>query len=196
VAAAGAHLTQRFADTVIANLERTLERLDTESFDAIAALLADTDRNVAIVGGRITGTLAEHLYTHLQVIRDGVTLVSSKTSRWPHHLLSLGQGDVLAVFDIRRYEDNIFRFVELAQEQGVAIVVITDQWGSPTAKHARHVIRCRIEAPSAWDSSIVLLFIVEALIADIESRCWAATSARMRRLEELFERSRLFKKFT
>ncbi len=33
----------------------------------------------------------------------------------------------------------------------------------------------RIEAPSAWDSSVVTLFIVEALIAAVRNATWKET---------------------
>ncbi len=103
---------------------------------------------------------------------------------------------MLLVFDIRRYETDLVRLAELARRRGVVVVLFTDQWGSPASKHAQHVFNCRIEAPSAWDSSVVTLFVVEALIAAVETLRWEATRGRMRELEELFDRTRLFKKFT
>jgi DNA-binding MurR/RpiR family transcriptional regulator len=81
-----------------------------------------------------------------------------------------------------------------ARERGVEIVLFTDPWASPVAKTAAHVFRVHIEAPSAWDSSVVTLFIVEALIEAVQSSGWAETSDRMKTLEGLFEASRLFRK--
>ena len=62
------------------------------------------------------------------------------------------------------------------------------------AKAAAKVFRVHIEAPSAWDSSVVTLFIVEALIEAVQSSGWEETSDRMKTLEGLFEASRLFRK--
>ena len=81
----------------------------------------------------------------MQVIRDGLSLVPSTTSTWPHYLLGMRPGDVLVVFDIRRYETELIRFVEMARAREATIVLFTDQWGSPAAKHADHVLPCRIE---------------------------------------------------
>jgi DNA-binding MurR/RpiR family transcriptional regulator len=52
----------------------------------------------------------------------------------------------------------------------------------------------QIEAPSAWDSSVVTLFIVEALIEAVQNSTWDETSARMKTLEGLFEQTKLFRK--
>lgn len=189
------HILNRFAEVVTTNLRSTLARIDTQSFDAVADLLADTYRKVFIVGGRITGPLGDYLLTHLQVIRDGVALATGDAGSWPHHFINMSKGDVLVVFDIRRYENDVLRFVEMAREREVIVVLFTDQWGSPASKHADHVFNCRVEAPSAWDSSVVTLFVVEALIAAVENRRWEATRERIRVLEDLFDRARLFKKF-
>ena len=55
-------------------------------------------------------------------------------------------------------------------------------------------VEVRIEAPSAWDSSVVTLFLVEALIEAVQSATWDRTRERMTSLEDLFEQSRLFRR--
>ena len=57
-------------------------------------------------------------------------------------------------------------------------------------------VRARIEAPSAWDSSVVILFIIEALISAVETATWQETKDRMKTLEALFDQTRMFRKFT
>lgn len=189
------HILNRFSRAVMDNLRQTLNQLDPAVFDAVSKLLADRRRNVHLVGGRITRSLAEYCFTHLQVVRPGVRLIASNSNAWPHYVLDMKQGDVLVVFDIRRYEHDIHRLADMARARGVEIVLFTDQWGSPAAASGTHVFHARIEAPSAWDSSVVILFIAESLIAAVENRTWATTSERMRSLEELFEKTRLFRKF-
>ena len=190
------HILNRFADVVSDNLRQTLRQLDPAVFNAVAALLADRKRGVYLVGGRITRSLADYFFTHLQVIRGGVTLIPPNSNTWPHYLLNMARGDVLAAFDIRRYERDVLKLAEMAEARGAEVVLFTDQWGSPAGRHAAHVFNCRIEAPSAWDSSVVTLFIVEALIAAVQTASWDETRDRMKTLEELFDETRLFRKFT
>lgn len=131
----------------------------------------------------------------MQVIRPGVTLVATNANTWPHYVLNMQAGDVLVLFDIRRYERDLLRLAEMAKTKGVVIVLFTDQWGSPIAKHATHSFHSRIEAPSAWDSSVVTMFIVEAVIAAVETMTWDETKSRMKTLEDLFDQTRMFRKF-
>ncbi|WP_157015011.1 MurR/RpiR family transcriptional regulator [Mesorhizobium xinjiangense] len=189
------HLLSRFADAVTENIRQTLHQLDKRTFDAAAELLAGESRNVHVVGGRITRSMADHFFTHMQVIRPGVTQIASNSNSWPHYVLNMRPGDVLVAFDIRRYEHDILRLAEMARARDVTIILFTDQWGSPAARHAAHCFHARIEVPSAWDSTAVILFIAEALIAAIETRTWETTSQRMSELEELFDKTKLFRKF-
>ncbi len=189
------HILNLFADAITENLHQTLRQINPEIFNSVVELLSDQNRAVHVVGGRITRSLADYFYTHMQVIRDGMTLVASNSNTWPHYVLNMKADDILVVFDIRRYERDILRLAELAKSRGVTLVLFTDQWGSPAAKYATHSFHCRIEAPSAWDSSVVTLFIVEAMIAAVQTETWDETKDRMKLLEDLFDRTKMFRKF-
>lgn len=195
-AKAGGMVLERFAEAVSANLRHTLERIDESEFEALAAALADEARAVLIIGGRITGSLADYLYKHLQVIRPGVRLLAGSPGVWPHHLLDVQPGDLVLLFDIRRYENVLLRLAELADARGAVLALFTDQWGSPISRYARYRFNCRVEAPSAWDSTAVILVLLEALVAQVQDLNWTAGKARMEALEEMFDRTGLFRKFT
>lgn len=192
--APGLHILNRFADAITGNLRDTLSDLDTASFDNAAALLADRKRSIYFVGGRITGAIAEYFFTHMQVIRPRTALMSSNSSSWPQYMLNMNAGDVLVIFDIRRYEQDMVTLAQVAHDNDVRILLFTDQWISPVSRFAEHAFRVRIEAPSAWDSSVVTLFVVEALIEAVQNNGWDETRKRMNSLEGLFEQTRLFRK--
>ncbi|WEZ85148.1 MurR/RpiR family transcriptional regulator [Rhizobium sp. 32-5/1] len=192
--APGTHILNRFADAIMNNMRATLAQIETQEFDGAAALIADRKRSIYLVGGRITGALADYFFTHLQVIRSGVTQIAANSSSWPHYVLDMKPGDVLIIFDIRRYEQEMETLAKIARDRGVEIILFTDQWSSPVAKSARRIFRIQIEAPSAWDSSVVILFAVEALIEAVQSSIWDETRDRMKTLEALFDSTRLFRK--
>ena len=189
------HILNRFADATLANLSATLQQIDHAEFDAVCALLADPARAVFAMGGRITHAMADHFVTHMKVVRQGMVLMSDASSAWAPALLDMKPGDVLLVFDIRRYENTVLQMVEMAAERGAVVVLVTDQWVSPAAAQARHRLSCQIEVPSAWDSSVTILFLVEALVAGVEALTWDATQARLKVLEELNAKTRFFRHF-
>lgn len=188
------HMLNRFADAVMANLQATLGQIDHAEFDAAAALLADPGRHVFAMGGRITHALADYFASLMKVVRPDVTLLSNNSTTWPPTLLDMCPGDVLLVFDIRRYENAVLQLAEMAKEQEAEIILITDRWVSPAAAHARHTLACHIEAPSAWDSNVSLMVLVETLLASVQDLTWDVTEGRMKRLEHLYDRTRFFRR--
>lgn len=195
-AAPDAHILNRFTDAVIGNIRQSLGALDPESFDTACGLLADPNRSIYVAGGRITRALADYFFLHFQVIRPHVTHIQSISNAWPHYVLDMNPGDVVVVFDVRRYETSTLKLAEMARERGAEIILFTDQWRSPVAEHAKHCFSNRIEVPSAWDSSVATILLVETMISAVESLTWSETKERMEDLEGLFNRTRLFRKFT
>jgi DNA-binding MurR/RpiR family transcriptional regulator len=191
--AAQDHPMAGFAQTVVGNLQSTLAQIAPQDFRAVADLLSDVARRVVIMGGRLTHAHADYLATLLRVIRADVTHLADVPTDWQQALLDIRAGDVVLLFDIRRYEANVILFAELAAEQGAEVVLITDRWLSPAAAHARLVLACGIEVPSAWDSTASILVLVEALLAHVQGALWQQAEDRLKRLEDSFARTRFFR---
>ncbi len=189
------HILNRFTEAVIDNIHQTLAQIDPETFDAACALLADPKRQVYVVGGRVTRALSDYFYMHLQMIRRDVNSIESRSNSWPHSLLDMQAEDVLVIFDNRRYENSTIKLAELAREQGVKIILFTDQWRSPVSRFAEICISSRIVVPSAWDSSVVILLLLETMIAEVQKQTWDDTRHRIEDLEDIFDRTRFFRKF-
>ncbi len=189
------HILNRFTDQVIQNIRQTLANIEPAQFDTVAKLMADESRKMFITGGRITHALSEYLHLHMQVIRKGVAHIRTTSNAWPHALLDFEPGDVLVIYDIRRYERSTQRMAEMAAARRARIVLVTDQWQSPIAQHAEFCFNCRIEAPSAWDSTVAMMLLSETLIAAVQEVSWQRTKARMGELEEIFDATRIFRKF-
>ena len=195
-AAPSEHILNRFTEAVIENIRSTLAHIEPNAFDEACDLVADQTRHLYIVGGRITHTLAEYLFLHMQVIRPNVTHVQSTSNTWPHYLLNAQDGDVFVVFDVRRYENNTLKLAEMAQARGAKIVLFTDQWRSPVHRLADISLSSRIIVPSAWDSATTTMLLVESMISAVQIRKWEKTKDRMEELEDIFDKTKLFRKFT
>ncbi len=189
------HISHQFVDAVLANLHHTLDRLDQKVFDAVAELLADTNRNIFLVGGRITRSNADYFYNHLQIIRPKVTLLSESSNVWPQYILDMDENSVLVIFDIRRYEKDLQKLANIVKERGCTIVLFTDQWGSPIGKHTEYCFKSLVEVPSSLDSTLAITFIVEALLAQIQNESWESSRDRIENLEEMFGVTKLFRNF-
>ncbi|MEP1965027.1 MurR/RpiR family transcriptional regulator [Tateyamaria sp.] len=195
-AAPSEHLLNKFTVAVIENIRLTMSQINPDEFDAACALVADQSRHLYIVGGRITHTLAEYLYLHMQVIRPNLTHVQSTSNTWPHYLLNAKEGDVFVIFDVRRYENNILKLAEMAHAKGAKIILFTDQWRSPVHRLADISFGSRIIVPSAWDSATTTMLLIETMISSVQDLNWDETKDRIEMLEGIFNQTGLFRKFT
>ena len=188
------HILNRYSRQTLENQRRTLDEIDPKEFDSLCSLICDHDRRVYIAGGRITGTLAQYLYLHLQMIRPDVRLLPVAAS-WPHDLLDIRAGDVLILLDVRRYENATLVMGQMCHERGAQIILFTDQWRSPIPRIAKHTFSARSIAPSAWDSMASILVLLECVIAQSQERLWDLVEKRTDALEKAFDRTKLFRKF-
>lgn len=190
----GSAAFKAFTEAVFDNLSRTIDRLEPAVLDSIAGVLADRTRPLYLSGGRITRSNADYFYNHLQIIRPAVTLLGASPNVWPQYLLDMDRSSVLILFDIRRYENDLERLAKLAKDRDAEIVLFTDQWGSPISRLADHVVNAMIEVPSSWDSTLAINLVIEALIAEVQSRVSETARGRIEALEEMFRTTRIFRK--
>lgn len=89
------------------------------------------------------------------------------------------------IYDIRRYQASLLRLAEWATQRGTKVILLTDQWLSPIARVARHVLPARVQVPSPWDSNTALMALSEALLAEVSRLGGDSSQRRMRELERL-----------
>lgn len=172
-----------FVSAVTDNLNETFAHVSDAQIDAIASLLGDRKRSIYLVGGRFTDPIARYAAAHLRIIRPRVVHLAGQESNWRDQLLDVARSDVAVLFDIRRYQPSLMRFGEIAAERGVSIVLFTDQWLSPIARIAKHVIAARTSVPSPWDSSAALFVFIEALLGRITEKTAPGSVKRIREME-------------
>ena len=156
-----------------------------QQLDDVTDAISRNRARIYLLGGRFTDPIARYMAAHLKITRPGVTHLAGQESHWRDQLIDMGKKDVLIIFDIRRYQDSLIRFAEKAQARGVEIVLITDQWLSPIARFARHVIAGRTAVPSPWDSSATLFLVAETLIAEVTRKLEKSSADRIRDMEQL-----------
>lgn len=165
------------------NLARTAEELPLAEIDEACALLADSRSRCVVLGGRFTDSIATYMAAHLRIVRPGVRRFEGQVSTWWDQILDLRAGDVAVVFDVRRYQDDLLSVARGLAERKVRIVLITDQWLSPVARHARIVLPCRIDIGMTWDSNAALLALAEVIVNRVTLESWKSAKERIEALE-------------
>lgn len=172
-------------EATLENIRETFRHVTEKQMREIVVQLCNQRAKTFLIGGRFTDPVARYMAAHLTIIRPNVFHLAGQESNWRDRLIDMGKRDVLLIFDIRRYQESLIRFAEKAHQRGVQIILFTDQWLSPIARFARHVVAGRTAVPSPWDSSSALFVVAEALIGEVTRELEAESARRIREMENL-----------
>ena len=169
-------------------MQQTAQHLLTEDFDTVVDWLAQPRHRLWLLGGYITGPLAEYFCNHLQTIRGQVSLLRPVARTWADSLVDMGKNDVIIVFDIRRYSPELKPLMKLASERKCKLILITDQWTSPLSVHADITLTAYTEGKTGWDTNVAIMLLMDALIAALNNVHWEHTKTRLEEIEQLRQR--------
>src|SRR2546427_6639521 len=167
------------------NLQATLQLLSHHDVDEVVEQLADVRRRVLVLGGRLSGPLARYLAGQLHLLRPGIALVDTERTAAAQQLIDMRKGDVLVVFDYRRYQADTIDSARLVAGQGVNVVLFTDPWLSPASAFARQVVVTSVETVGPFDSLVGATAVLEAIVAAVLARLGPRAQSRMQSLEQL-----------
>jgi DNA-binding MurR/RpiR family transcriptional regulator len=168
-----------------ANLKATMVVLSHRDANEAVELLADVRRRVLVLGGRMSAPLARYLSGQLHLLRPGIGLVEAERSGPAQQLIDMRKGDVLVVFDYRRYQSDTVESARVASAQGCQIVLFTDPWLSPASAFAGQVIVTSVDTVGPFDSLVGAMAVVEGVVAAVLARLGARAQSRMQTLERL-----------
>lgn len=172
-----------FMDQSAQRLRDTVELIPTWEFDAVCRTVAEGKGSCYLAGGRFTDFIAGYLEAHLRLVRSGVRRLDGRPATRADQLIDVRPGDLAILFDVRRYDPSMLETATTLARRRAHIVLVTDSWLSPIARHARFVLPCRTETGSTWDANGALLALAEALVARVTELAWPTASERIGAIE-------------
>ena len=167
------------------NLKVTLDVLSHRDVNEAVELLADVRRRVMVLGGRVSAPLARYLAHQLHLLRPGIGLVDAERSTPAQELIDMRKGDILVIFDYRRYQADTIESAQVTSAQGCNVILFTDPWLSPASAFARQVIVTGVDQVGPFDSLVGAMAVVEGVVAAVLNRLGPRAQSRMRNMEKL-----------
>ncbi|MBB3066157.1 MurR/RpiR family transcriptional regulator [Limibacillus halophilus] len=175
-----------YAKRIAEQVAEMASSVPQDQFNSILRLLADPSRSVFLLGGRISDSIATFLSVHLRQIRPNIYHLAGNQERWPDDILRMRKRDVFILFDFRRYQPDLERLAAtVASRRNPTIILITDKWMSPIARHSDLVVALPIESGTAWDTVACAIAFVEALIVKVSEVNWPETRKRIEAWDSL-----------
>lgn len=176
----GSNFLTDYTQRLIDQMKYMAENIPPQQFEKVCELIADPSRDIYILGGRVTDSIALLLSIHLRQIRSRIYHMPSNPELWPEYVLRMRKQDVVILFDLRRYQKNLANLAQVVSEKRQStIIAITDKWMSPMAAHAAHVFAVPIELKTAWGTQVCFVTLVEAIIVRVSESNWSATRQRI-----------------
>ncbi|WP_168199112.1 MurR/RpiR family transcriptional regulator [Pseudorhodobacter turbinis] len=122
-----------------ANIDHFVENLDPKSFETAIRLIADA-RRVTIYGIRQFHSLAAFLAYGLRLIRADVSVLDSNALGAAEEIGAMGAGDVCIVISVAPYSRQVVAAAQVAHEQGLDVIAITDLASSPLVSTSKAAI--------------------------------------------------------
>ncbi len=168
-------------------IKRTLEHLDRTAFENAVEKIVCA-KNIYIIGSRSSASLAGFLNFNFRMMFDNVSHVElSSGSEMFEQILSIGPDDVMIAISFPRYSSRTVRAVQFAHNSGADVVALTDSAQSPLAPYAAQLLPARSDMASFVDSLVAPLSIINAMVAAVSMRRHDEVSARLHRLEEIWD---------
>lgn len=185
-------LLPRQVKACISNIESLLTDVAPQDLEDTVDSLAAAEK-VLLVGGLSSASFADY-FSYLTswfngnwsvAGRNGVSLASS--------LARMGKRDVLVVIAKSPYAKRSVMAAQIAAEQGITVIVITDSHTFPGIRHARHVFIQQTESPQFFSSYAATIVLIETLVGMLLAQ--AGTPA-VNQIQQIVEQNRRLDEFS
>lgn len=158
-----------------------------------ATILMEADE-VKIAGFRASYTSAHWFYLKLSMMRENVNLINSASHSFPEHLLfNQDKKNVIVLLSFPSYVAETLRIAEIAKEQGVTVIAITDRVLSSVGRIADVCLTTDINVDSESLISISsVLSLLNLVTAAIESKYDEKVSERVKKITEMHANNNYF----
>ncbi|WP_289040668.1 MurR/RpiR family transcriptional regulator [uncultured Aliiroseovarius sp.] len=170
-----------------ANIDRFVETFDPESFNRAATMIAKAGR-VTVFGIRQFQSLAVFLAYGLRLIRSDVSVLNAVGLGIAEELAAMRHGDVCIVASVAPYSKQVVNVAQIAAEQGLTVIAITDRASSPLVAHSTAAIFVSHQSSFISNSITSFFAAAECLINAVAATVPKETKLALMKRQKLIER--------
>lgn len=183
-APSGAASLARTVQMDLDNIRTTAESMSEQTLIEISNAIVSA-RRLWIMGLRSGYGLAHHAAHYFSLIKNDVQVLPSGGASYSHEVASIAPGDVLLVIAFRRRPRLLPAILAEARAAGAMTVLITDISAAASAKAADHVLRCRCQSPSPFNSFAAAVTLINYLAWSVTTLLGDDSLARFRKIDRI-----------
>ncbi len=154
----------------IDRIKYTLEHIDRDAFKRAVDVIGEA-KDVYILGGRSSASLASFMGFYLNLVRPNVHIVQTNAaSEMFERLFRLTDESVCIGISFPRYSLRTTNAVRFAKSKGAKVVAITDSLDSPLAQHSDYTLASSSDMTSFVDSLVAPLSVINSLLVALSMK--------------------------
>lgn len=170
--------------TDIDNIRTTAESLSEKTLEDVSNAIVAA-RRVWIMGLRSGYGLAHQAAHYFTLMKNDVQVLPAGGASYSHEIASIAKGDVLLIIAFRRRPRLLPTIIKEARAAGAVTILITDLSAAASAKAAEHVLRCRCQSPSPFNSFVAGLTILNYLAWSVATAMGEESLKRYEKIDRL-----------
>jgi len=166
------------------NIRATAEGLSGKTLQDVSSAIVQA-RRVWIMGLRSGYGLAHQAAHYFTLMKNDVQVLPAGGASYSHEIASVAKGDVMLIIAFRRRPRLLPTIIKEARAAGAVTVLITDLSAAASAKAAEHVLRCRCQSPSPFNSFVAALTIINYLAWSVATAMGEESLKRYEKIDRL-----------
>lgn len=156
-------LMMEITQKAINNITNTYDKLNYEQVQEVVECIKNSNQ-IYVVGTRSSYGVAHNFSFNLDRIFNKCNFLDANSGDIPEKIRRITDQDMLFIFGMSRYSKVTDRIGSLVHQKGAKVVVVTDGYHSPFAKHADYLFIANRESVDFRNSIIASSFIAEIII--------------------------------
>ena len=169
------------------NIESVLRNNSQDTFDQAISLLFRSHRKFILATRANSGVASYFLLLMKHMLPDVYSTGDSSISVIDH-MCDITEKDCVILFSFPRYSELDRQALQLAEDAGASILVITDKPSAPLAQYADVLLTVDVNSSTFFNSYVGVQLVMEILCTGISRRVGASNEDKLKTVDKYLEK--------
>ncbi len=182
MAAEGGDYIQEFLLNTQANITSVIRNNPKTSFDAAIDLLLSSHRKYLVASRANTGVASYFNLLLRHQVPDVIPTWESSVNVIDH-MCDISSEDCVIIFSFPRYSEMDRQALQMAEDAGASVIVITDRPSAPLARYATALLTVDVDTNTFFNSYVGVQLVMEILAAGLSRRVGGASAEKLQLID-------------
>lgn len=174
---------QEFLMNTETNITSVIKNNPQDTFDQAIELLS-TSRRKYIVASRANTGVASYFNLLLRHQVSDVIPTWESSVNVIDHMCDIGSEDCVILFSFPRYSEMDRQALQMAEDAGASIIVITDRPSAPMARFATVLLTVDVDTNTFFNSYVGVQLVMEILSAGLSRKMGGANAEKLQLIDK------------